>query len=196
MTRRLYLDSTAAYSSCRRYRYSLTRRVSMGERAVLFVGLNPSTATAVKDDPTIRRCVGYTRDWGFDLYLMGNIMAFRSTDPKGLPVDSMAAVGPGNREALIALAARAELIVCAWGANRLGPAATEIAAMIMAFPHARCLGANKDGTPKHPLYLKRSLVPVALPLSRSSRLDSRARPAQSSEHLRSALRARRIRNTL
>lgn len=80
-----YLESSADVSACGRYRYWLSRRLSMGERTILFVGLNPSTADAALDDPTIRRCVGFARAWGFDWLFMGNVNAFRSTDPKGLP---------------------------------------------------------------------------------------------------------------
>ena len=61
-----YLDASADISDDGMYRYWLSRRLSMGERTVLFVGLNPSTADATKDDPTIRRCVGFARAWGFD----------------------------------------------------------------------------------------------------------------------------------
>ena len=63
------------------YRYSLSRRLTAGNRTVLFVGLNPSTADATADDPTIRRCAGFARSWSFDWLLMGNLYALRSTDP-------------------------------------------------------------------------------------------------------------------
>lgn len=120
---------------------------------VLFVGLNPSTANATQDDPTIRRCVGFARAWGFDWLYMGNLNAWRSTDPKGLPVDPIAAVGVRNQEALTWLAQHAELVVAAWGQNKLNRYASVLGRRILALPHARCLGRNADGTPKHPLYL-------------------------------------------
>jgi hypothetical protein len=79
-----YLDMGAEMSECGEYRYWLSRRLSMGERFVLFVGLNPSTADAMQDDPTIRREVDFARRWGYDWYLKGNVYAYRSTDPKRL----------------------------------------------------------------------------------------------------------------
>lgn len=148
-----YLDKGAELSEDGRYRYWLSRRLSMGERTVLFVGLNPSTADASQDDPTIRRCVGFARQWGFDWLFMGNVCAYRSTDPKALMrVDDP--VGPNNQEALKWMAHRADLIVAAWGKNRLNCYAHTLAGWILSLPQTRTLGVNGDGTPKHPLYLK------------------------------------------
>lgn len=148
-----YLERSASVSEDGLYRYWLSRRLSMGERTVLFVGLNPSTADATHDDPTIRKCVGFAGRWGFDWLLMGNLNAWRSTDPKGLPVDGLEAVGPRNQEALKWLTHRAEIVVAAWGQNKLNDYARTLSQIILGLPHARTLGTNKDGTPKHPLYL-------------------------------------------
>lgn len=50
--------SGAVISDCGQYRYALSRGGWMGGKGtVLFVMLNPSTADASEDDPTIRRCV-------------------------------------------------------------------------------------------------------------------------------------------
>ena len=76
-----YLEAFAEISRDGVYRYRLTRRLSPGNRTVLFVGLNPSTADATHDDQTIKRCVGYARAWGYDVLLMGNLHAYRATDP-------------------------------------------------------------------------------------------------------------------
>jgi hypothetical protein len=147
-----YLDSGAAFSDDGLYRYWLSRRIGMGERTVLFVGLNPSTADARQDDPTIRRCVGFAQRWGYDWLFMGNIYGYRSTDPKALrTVDDP--VGPDNQEALKWMAQRADLIVAAWGANQLNCYAHTLAGWLLSLPRTRCLGQTKDGSPKHPLYL-------------------------------------------
>ncbi len=149
-----YVSASADISRDGVYRYSLSRRLSRGNRAVLFVGLNPSTADAATDDRTIRRCVGFARSWGFDWLLMGNVYALRSTDPKGLMrVDDP--VGPKNERAVRGLARRAELIVAAWGDNRLNVPAGRLAKWILSRTHTRCLGENQNGSPKHPLYLRR-----------------------------------------
>lgn len=158
-----YLDASAEISACGRYRYWLSRRLSMGERTVLFVGLNPSTADATQDDPTIRRCVGFARDWGFDWLLMGNLYAWRSTDPKVLlHLNHLEAVGPDNQSALKWLSQKAELVVAAWGRNKLNDYATALGARILALPQTRTLGTNQDGTPKHPLYLPKTSALLAV----------------------------------
>lgn len=154
-----YLESSAEFSPCGLYRYRLLRRMGMGKRIVLFVGTNPSTADSVLDDPTIRRCVGYAMSWGFDYYLMGNLHGYRSTDPKVL-LSVPDPVGPGNEEALQRMARQAELIVAAWGSAYLTPAAATLGSWLLSLPHTRCLGTNKDGRPKHPLYLRRDAALV------------------------------------
>lgn len=148
-----YLAQAAEVSEDGRYRYWLSRQLSAGSRFVTFIGLNPSTADAMKDDPTIRKCVGFARLWGFDWLFMGNLNAFRSTDPKGLPKVGVDAVGPKNYEMVNWLCAKSEIVVAAWGQNRLSPYATELGERIKHLPHALHLGLNQDGTPKHPLYL-------------------------------------------
>lgn len=138
------------------WRYGLERWLNMtSTRTVAFFGLNPSVADHEIDDPTIRREVGFTRAWGFARYLKGNVYALRSTDPKAL-YSAVDPVGPRNRATLKALMDRADLIVAAWGANKLHPAAIEIAQMILADPRTRCLGVTKGGAPKHPLYLAKT----------------------------------------
>lgn len=162
-----YLESSAEISSDGLYRYWLSRRISMGERTVLFVGLNPSTADALQDDPTIRRCVGFAQSWGFDWLFMGNLYAYRSTDPKPLKDLVTCPIGPKNEETLRWLTGRADRVIAAWGAEPLNPDAKILAAHILSLPRTRCLGVNKDGSPKHPLYLSASTrpAPVASPAS-------------------------------
>ena len=58
------LVRSAVFDKSGRYRYSLTRRWASGGDTVAFVLLNPSTADAERDDPTIRRCMGYAKHWG------------------------------------------------------------------------------------------------------------------------------------
>lgn len=149
-----YLQSEAEISECGAYRYWLARRLSMGERAVAFVGVNPSTADATKDDATIRKCVGFASRWGFDWLYMLNLCAFRATDVKMLKrVDDP--IGPMNWEHLSALLGKCEIVVAAWGrANKLpNTTARTYATRILNRDNARCLGQNDDGSPKHPLYI-------------------------------------------
>ena len=168
-----YLDLGAGFSDDGIHRYWLSRRLSMGERSVLFIGLNPSTADAVKDDPTIRKAAGFARRWGFDWLYMGNLHAYRSTDPKGLRgLTAGLAIGPGNTEALRWMVGRVELVIAAWGANPLHPEADILANWILGLSHCRTFGTTKDGKPPHPLYLpyETQLVEVHM----STRLEIRA----------------------
>jgi hypothetical protein len=158
-----YLDKAAGISECGHYRYWLLRRLTTGDRAVLFVGLNPSSADGAKDDQTIRRCVRFARDWGFDCLLMANVYAYRATSPKILRTVHDP-VGPLNQQVLTRLTERAELIVAAWGGqHRLDGYARTLANTILSLPTTRCLGKNGDNTPKHPLRVaaNRQLVAVA-----------------------------------
>ena len=152
-----YLASDATFSDCGKYRYSLTRVLGEGPRLVMFVGLNPSTADGLQDDPTIRRCVGFARAWEFDVLLMANLHAFRSTDPRGL-LTVADPVGPDNVDTVKKFSMRAETIVAAWGANQLHPVAEELGCWLAALPRTFCFGLTKNGSPKHPLYLPKDSV--------------------------------------
>ena len=151
------------FSPCRKYRYTLHRRVgfmfdSAGTGA--FVGLNPSTADEHIDDPTIRRCVAFARDWGYRDLLMLNLFAFRATKPK----DMLAAadpIGPQNDETLRLVASEAQLVVAAWGAH--GSHLEREAAVCKMLPTMHALRLTKDGHPAHPLYLPKTLRPVLWP---------------------------------
>ena len=150
--------STATLSSCGRYRYELGRRWSGGPQ-LEWVMLNPSTADADREDPTIRRCVRFARAWGFGGIVVHNLFAWRATHPRELARVGDP-VGPRNREFLCG--AKADLTVVAWGAS---PAAVEWWAgrpnewqqeILLSRPRLMCLGINGNGSPKHPLYVPSS----------------------------------------
>lgn len=141
----------ATFSQDRLYRYTLQRTWSDAPPAV-FIGLNPSTADEQVDDPTIRRCSRFARDWGCGGLVMLNLYAWRATDPKGLlvPADP---VGPGNDSAIRALAGTAELVVAAWGAWP-GPDRGRAAMVAALVGELQVLGLTKDLQPRHPLYMR------------------------------------------
>lgn len=147
-------ETGARFSKCRRYRYALWRRWAPGP-ACCFIGLNPSTADETKDDNTIRRCIRFSRDWGFGAYWMLNLFAFRSTDPKG--IYSGSPVGLHNDATILAWTRQAAVVVLAWGNHgALLNRATNVEWMLMnsaAEPKLRCFGFTSTGQPKHPLYL-------------------------------------------
>jgi hypothetical protein len=150
------IDPTGAY------RYSLTREWDAALPRVCFCMLNPSTADALRDDPTIRRCIGFARSWGYGSLEVINLFAYRATSPGELRAADDP-VGPQNDWHIGQAAGRASLIIVAWGAHgsflaRDVPVAERLAG-------ALCLGMTRTGYPRHPLYVRGDTRPVAFLLS-------------------------------
>jgi hypothetical protein len=146
----------AAFSRCGTYRYALWRRWDESRPAVLFVGLNPSTADAHRDDPTIRRCIGFANSWGFGSVIVANLFAYRTPHPKLLRA-APNPIGPRNDRWLRTLATDAGLVVAAWGADgEYLRRATEVSARL---GDCRCLGLTASGAPRHPLYVRKDVLP-------------------------------------
>lgn len=149
----------ATLSACGRYRYALWRRWDAQRPAVLFIGLNPSTADAAQDDATSRVCMNYARRWGYGSLLLGNLFAWRSRDPAVLAqLDDP--VGPDNDRHLRRLQARAGLVVCAWGDPGALRGRDQQVLRLLQAPH--CLTRLRSGRPGHPLYKRATLQPVPL----------------------------------
>jgi hypothetical protein len=123
----------------------------------LFIGLNPSTADATKDDPTIRRCLGFARSWGFGQLIVANLFAYRSTDPSVLKSVSDP-IGPRNNRWLKTLSDEAALTIAAWGMHGTLHRRGEL--LLPSLKNAHHLGRTRDGHPRHPLYLSRKAVPI------------------------------------
>lgn len=148
----------ATFSPCEKYRYELHREWDSSKPALVFVGLNPSTADQASDDPTIRRILGFARSWGCGSLLMLNAFALRSTDPKGL-VTTFDPVGAENdatlRRAFQLAADHGERLVVGWGIHGIignrGPIVAGWALGHHGNPEA--FGLTKNGQPQHPLYL-------------------------------------------
>ncbi len=145
-----YTSSTADFSDCMTYRYRLYR-IWGNDPMMAVIGLNPSTADATEDDPTIRRCVGFARRENFGGLIMGNLYALRSTDPKKLKEVSDP-VGPQNIRWLYRITQEANLVIAAWGGSV--PDLVHANWVRYNFGKLFCLGRTKSGQPKHPLYLK------------------------------------------
>jgi hypothetical protein len=152
------MKKTAMLSADGKYRYELTRTWDLNGRVVAFIGLNPSTADASNDDPTIRKCMKYARRWGYGGLLMLNVFAYRATDPKDLKAARNRGVDiigmPENSTRAIAYRLRhhcVSLVVCAWGAHAgdRGEIVMEDLRLECA-PH--CFKKNADRSPAHPLY--------------------------------------------
>lgn len=150
----------ATFSPCRTWRYTLTRRWGSGPHCQ-FIGLNPSTATETEDDPTIRRCIRFARDWGYAALVMTNLFGLRSTDPRGLRKVADP-VGPENDRYLIEIGRQAGIVIAAWGIHgmyqRRDLAVLDLLADQGVTLH--CLGMTQGGFPKHPLYLPANSRPT------------------------------------
>lgn len=146
----------AVISPCERYRYLLKRPCDdmlAPRAAAVFVMLNPSTADAQVDDPTIRRCRGFAKTWGCRGLVVANLYALRSTDPGALR-GVQDPIGPENDRHLQELAREYGDIVCAWGSHAEPPRVEHVSRILrLAGARLWCLGTNKDGAPRHPLYV-------------------------------------------
>lgn len=147
------------FSPDRVYRYTLWREWDelLNQSYCMFIGLNPSTADEVNDDPTIRRCIQFAKDWGYGAMCMTNAFAFRETNPK-LMMKHPAPVGPDNDLWLSKIAQDAGVVVAAWGCDGAHKERDkQVRALI---PQLKCLKTTKGGHPNHPLYLPKNLTPI------------------------------------
>ncbi|OYO21954.1 hypothetical protein CGZ93_08440 [Enemella dayhoffiae] len=155
---------TAVLSADLRYRYRLERTWGEQRPPALFVMLNPSTADAAVDDPTIRRCCGFAKAWGHGGLVVVNLFAFRATDPRDL-FTADDPVGPDNDRHLIEAASVAEVVVAAWGAQapawRVEQVLPQLGERVVA------LALTKAGHPRHPLYLPASSQPAPWPAAKT-----------------------------
>jgi len=153
-------QSTAAYSDCEQYRYMLTRVWDTTAKRVLFIMLNPSTATEIQNDPTVERCERRARALGFGAFRVTNIFAWRDTDPKAMRA-ALDPVGPENDVAILESMPWADQVIAAWGShgahrNR----GAEVAGLLRDTGQPVFhLGLTKAGHPKHPLYIGYSEAP-------------------------------------
>jgi hypothetical protein len=144
------MESGACFDHTGAYRYRLWREWDASRAAVAFVMLNPSTADAGTDDPTIRRCLGFARAWGFGRLEVVNLFALRATDPRLLR-SHPDPVGPDNDRHIREVAAATAQVVAAWGA--LGTTRDRALAIGELLPPSLLtLGLTKRGQPRHPLY--------------------------------------------
>lgn len=156
---------SAIFSDCMRYRFRLERRFDnrfyevTDPRWCHWIMLNPSTADAFRNDPTITGCEKRAKAWGYDGVIVTNIFALRSTDPIGL-YESMDPIGAGNTESIVEAVEMAAITICGWGRHgALHGRGAGVAGRLAAYAlHA--LKVNKDGSPFHPLYVAHAVQPI------------------------------------
>ena len=147
-------------SPCRTYRYTLWRHWVVGSDYAMFVCLNPSTADETEDDPTLRRCVAYAKNWGFAAVCMTNLFAYRATRPADMRLADEP-IGPDNNRHLRVMAKRASVVVAAWGNNGAYRGRDQEVRRLLRDLHY--LRLTSKGQPAHPLYLPAELTPMRLP---------------------------------
>jgi hypothetical protein len=139
------------------YRYRLWRRWDDGARPMVFLMLNPSTADAKTDDPTIRRCIGFAKREGCGAIQVVNLYALRATNPAHL-LDHPDPEGPDNCMAWAEVLHEGDpLVVAAWGGGVTMDGLPESKALRSAGRSWVCFGITKTGAPRHPLYLGNSV---------------------------------------
>ena len=151
-----YVSQSARFSPCGRYRYNLLRNWDGKKGHVLFIGLNPSTADHKTDDPTIRRCVGFAKLWGYGSMEIVNLFAYKATYPKDLfAADNP--IGPRNNYWINKAYTRSDNTIACWGS--LGNYQQRAANVMKRLGKLQCLQINKGNEPAHPLYLRANLKP-------------------------------------
>ena len=140
----------AIYSSCGRHRYLLNYQWDENKKPVHFIGLNPSSASPDRPDPTLNRCISYSKKWGYGGLFITNLFSFISADPKILknydaPFDERTdywikkVSGVCDRNILI------------WGNH--GSFQSRNLKVLKYLKNSYCLSTNKNGSPSHLLYL-------------------------------------------
>ena len=163
------MTRNAVLSACGLYRYSLGRSWGYGGRTALWVMLNPSTADAEQDDATIRRCIGFSRAWGYDGLRVVNLLAYRATHPRDMPAVLRDAIGPENDWHIERAIESASIVIAAWGATPFATSrARTVVRMITAKTDLHCLRLTKGGHPAHPVRLPASLMPIVYATRSSS----------------------------
>lgn len=154
----LFIKKGAEFSPCRKYRYALWRIWDESKPLVMFIGLNPSTANEETDDPTIRRVTRFAKDWGLGGVYMMNLFAWVTPYPSEL---KKCADPLGENDTwLCKIAAKCDRIIFAWGS--FDEADDRAEQVIEAFD-GYALKINRNGSPRHPLYVPADTAPVKYP---------------------------------
>ena len=154
---------TATFDPSHRYRYCLTRSWSSttpNDHQVTFIMLNPSQASAERDDPTIRACSQFAQRWGYHQLNIVNLFAYRTPHPATLKQASDP-IGPANDYYLLQAAKSAHKVILAWGnwGTFLKRDQTIVKLLRPHHHKLHCLMRNNSGQPRHPLYIKRTTTP-------------------------------------
>lgn len=171
------LERITQFSPCRKYRYTLWREWDCDSLTgcaddlpsiggyLMVIGLNPSTADETRDDPTIRRCIGFAKTWGFGALCMTNLFAWRDTKPENMKA-APEPCGMENGRWITEVADGAGMILAAWGKHGsfIGRDRNVMSALKALGKPVHCLKRNNDGSPIHPLYVAANTAPIVYTL--------------------------------
>ena len=153
-------DNGAVIDKSKLYRYRLWRTFDSGKGTVAFIMLNPSTADAKHTDPTLTRCIGFAKFWGYQKLDIVNLFAYRATDPKELHRVSDP-IGPENDKYIVDVISKADLVVAAWGEKgKTLRRNRQVINIVKPIISLYALEILKCGQPRHPLYAKADIQPI------------------------------------
>jgi hypothetical protein len=141
----------AKLSTCEKYRYSLTREWDNTKEKVAFVLLNPSTADASQDDPTVRRCIAFAKCWGYGSIEIVNLFAYRTPHPSKLK-EAGYLIGEGNDQYIMRAAESADLVVLGWGNHGTGLTWCREVVQLLKDKKPKALSFTQQKQPYHPLW--------------------------------------------
>ena len=146
---------TATFSKCKTYRYLLEREWDSSKPKVLFIMLNPSMEDHNQENATIRRCIGFAKELGFGSLIIGNLFAYRATSPSDLAKADQP-TGDKNLAYLRKAKSASDKVITAWGVSQIvKKLRPEKVLKTIDKWETYSFGHCKDGTPKHPLYLRK-----------------------------------------
>jgi len=153
--------SSAEISEDKKYRYNLYRVWDTTKPTCIFICLNPSTADASFDDPTVNRCIRFAQDWEvYGSLCMINLFAFRTSNPTKL-IKEDDPIGPENDKFILQEVKKSGIVIAAWGAFGLFKDRGKfVKNLVNSVCNLYCLKLNTDGTPSHPLYLRKESKPI------------------------------------
>lgn len=152
----------ACFSEDMMYRYRLTITWDSSKKGMTAICLNPSTATHLVDDPTVRKCKTFAKQFGCGSFTMLNCFAYRSTAYQAI-FNVIDPIGPENMIEYLRHWTDGTLTIAAWGAHiteRLWRHYYRAKDIATAIPNLQCLRMTKSGHPEHPCYLPLNLQPV------------------------------------
>lgn len=160
-------DNGAVITPDGQHRYKLWRTFNPELPKCMFIGINPSTATATFNDKTVIRCINFANSWGYGGFYFGNLFSYRSRNAnkvkdllkeKGLSTGG--ALGVNCDSYLKEMISKSEIVICAWGTWAWPFLNERVRQVLPMIDKPYCLGKCADGNPRHPLFSKGNLKPV------------------------------------